>query len=295
MKSSITIGVLDGVHLGHRALLAHLDRSMRRTVLTFEPHPIEVLRPGTHPRLITTLEERTGLLHSLGVDRVVALDLGTIKDLAPADFVSRHLVDEMDVGHLVVGSDFRFGRDRAGDIELLRRLATEGGWKVEAIDLVADEEAAISSSRVRSLIEGGEIIRATSMLGSHFVVTGEVVHGDKRGREIGFPTANMRPPERKVIPATGVYACFATVGGTTHQAAVNVGYRPTFDGTELLVEAYILDFDEEIYGETIAVHFVQRLRPELKFESVESLVGAMTGDVARAREVLEATAAPNMS
>lgn len=295
MRSSLTIGVLDGVHLGHRALLSHLDPDLTRTVVTFEPHPIEVLRPGTHPRLITTVDERSDLLRAVGVDEVVVLDLADIKELTPEEFVEKYLVDRLDVGHVVVGSDFRFGKDRAGDVALLERMGESGGWSVDAIDLVHDGDVPVSSSRIRGLIETGDFTNATKMLGSHFTVTAEVVHGDKRGREIGFPTANMRPPARKVIPAIGVYACFATLGDETRPAAVNVGFRPTFDGKDLLIEAFILDFDQEIYGETLRLHFVERLRPELKFDSVEALVDTMTDDVARARRILELTSPPNMS
>ncbi len=295
MKSSVTIGVLDGVHLGHRSLLRRLDDSLRRVVLTFDPHPLEVLRPGIHPRLLTTLPERTALLEGLGIDEVIALDLADIKELSPEDFVKRYLVDRLDIGQLVVGNDFRFGRDRSGDVALLEQLASNGGWEVDPIDLVIDKGAPISSSRIRGLVEEGNIVQANQLLGSEFTVTGEVVHGDKRGREIGYPTANMRPPSRKVIPGTGVYACRVMLAGEMHDAAVNVGFRPTFDGTELLIEAFIFDFSREIYGEKVAISFVERLRPELKFDSVEALVENMDQDVERARQILGLSSESNMS
>jgi len=288
-ESSVTIGVLDGVHLGHRALLAHLDDRMVRVVLTFDPHPLEVLRPGTHPRLITTIRERIDLLGAAGVDCVGVLDLAEIKEQTPEQFISEVLVGKVDAGHVVVGADFRFGEDRAGDVELLKTAGKEHGFSVEAIELVEDLGAPISSSRIRGLIESGHVDEAADLLGSRFTLTNIVVDGDKRGREIGFPTANLRPPQRKLIPATGVYACFVRVRDEVHPAAVNVGVRPTFGGEELLIEAFILEFSEDIYGEEMTVEFVEYLRPELRFDDVEALVTQMGEDVARCRVILAGT------
>lgn len=285
--SSVTIGVLDGVHLGHRALLSRLDPSMARTVLTFEPHPVEVLRPGTPPRLITTIDERVELLGEADVGCIGVLDLAEIKELEPVEFVEGVLVEKLQTGHLVVGEDFRFGKDRSGDVNLLLRLGASLGFEVETIELVGDGDSPVSSSRIRGLIESGEVAAAANLLGSRFRVTNTVIDGDKRGRDIGFPTANLLPPARKVVPATGIYACFALVDGTRHDAAVSVGVRPTFGGGELLIEAYILDFDEEIYGNEVTVEFVEYTRPELKFDEVDDLVSQMEKDVAEARDILE--------
>jgi riboflavin kinase/FMN adenylyltransferase len=286
-QSSVTIGVLDGVHLGHRALLGRLDDSMTRTVLTFDPHPVEVLRPGTPPRLITTIGERIVLLDGSGVECVGVLDLAEIKDQAPREFVEGVLIEKLRVGHLVVGEDFRFGKDRSGDVEMLAALGLELGFAVETMNLVADSEAAVSSSRIRGLIEAGRVSAASALLDSWFTVTNTVIDGDKRGREIGFPTANMRPPDRKVLPARGVYSCFATVDGVRHDAAVNVGVRPTFGGGELLIEAFILDFSEDIYGADLTLEFVEFTRPELEFSGVDALVAQMERDVAESRSVLD--------
>jgi riboflavin kinase/FMN adenylyltransferase len=285
--SSVTIGVLDGVHLGHRALVGRLDDSMTRTVLTFDPHPVEVLRPGTPPRLITTIEERIGLLAKAGVDSVGVLNLEEIKDQRPEEFVELVLVDKLRVGHLVVGEDFRFGKDRSGDVTMLGRLASQFGFDLEIIPFVSDDGAPISSSRIRSLIEAGEVSAASSLLGSWFTVSNTVIDGDKRGRDLGFPTANIRPPHRKVRPGIGVYSCFATVRGNRHDAAVNVGFRPTFGGGELLIEAFILDFEDDIYGEDLAVEFVEYTRPELKFSGGDDLAARIEEDVAESRTVLE--------
>ena len=285
--TSMAIGVMDGVHIGHRALLSRLDRSAEATVLTFEPHPVEVLRPGTPPRLITSLEERLARLESAGIDCVGVLDLSEIKELSPEDFVKGILVDRMRLAHLVVGEDFRFGKDRTGDVALLERMGTELGFVVETTPLVTRDEIPVSSSRIRELIESGDVSGASELLDSWFTITNVVVDGDKRGRQIGFPTANLRPPARKVIPARGVYACFATVAGEVHDAAVNVGVRPTFGGGELLVEAFILDFDEDIYGNDLSIEFVQYLRPELEFSGVEDLVARMEQDVVDTRASLD--------
>lgn len=283
----MTIGVLDGVHMGHRALLSRLDPTMVPTVLTFEPHPVEVLRPGTPPRLITTIEERIELLDAAGVERVVVLDLTEIKELPPEEFVGGLLVDRLDTGHLVVGDDFRFGRDRSGDVELLKALGTRLGFNVESIELIDEGEETVSSSRIRRLIEGGQVSEAAHLLGTPFRITNTVVDGDKRGSDIGFPTANLRPPDRKVIPATGIYACFVLVGDRRYDAAVSVGVRPTFGGGELLIEAFILDFEGDIYGEQITVEFVEYTRPELAFDGVDELVDQMNKDVSRVRGILE--------
>jgi len=285
--SSVTIGVLDGVHLGHRALLGRLDDSMSRTVLTFDPHPVEILRPGTPPRLITTIGERIALLDGSGVDCVGVLDLAEIKDQMPREFVEGVLIEKLRVGHLVVGEDFRFGKDRSGDVEMLEALGLELGFAVETMSLVADSEAAVSSSRIRGLIEAGEVSAASALLDSWFTVTNTVIDGDKRGREIGFPTANIRPPDRKVLPARGVYSCFATVHGVRHDAAVNVGVRPTFGGGELLIEAFIFDFSEDIYGADLTLEFVEYTRPEREFSGVGALVARMERDVAESRSVLD--------
>jgi riboflavin kinase/FMN adenylyltransferase len=283
----VTIGVLDGVHIGHRALIRGLEADGLATVLTFEPHPIEVLRPGTMPRLITTIEERIALFDGAGVELLGVLDLAEIRDLRPEEFVEGILVEKLHARSLTVGSDFRFGKDRVGDVDLLEALGVEHGYRVNSIDLVGDRGEPVSSSRIRALIESGQVEEAARLLGSRFQITNAVVDGDKRGKDIGFPTANLRPPERKVIPATGIYAALARVGPTEYIAAVNVGVRPTFGGGELLIEAYLLDFDGDLYGETLTVEFVRWIRPELEFDNVDELIERMRSDVETTREILE--------
>lgn len=293
--SSITIGVLDGVHFGHRALLGRLDRSMVTTVLTFEPHPVEVLRPGFEPRLITTIAERLALLESAGVDQVGVLDLAEIKELRPEEFVEQVLVERLAVRHLVVGLDFRFGKNRAGDADLLRLLSRDHGFEVESIALVGRGGATagrwtptVSSSLIRREIESGRFGAVAELMPIRFRVTNPVVEGDRRGRELGFPTANLLPPDRKVVPATGVYAAFAHTSTGVHHAAVNVGVRPTFGAGDLVIEAHLLDFEDDLYGQPLTVEFVEYLRPEIAFDGVDELVTQMRDDVERASEILTA-------
>ncbi|HEU4918034.1 MAG TPA: bifunctional riboflavin kinase/FAD synthetase [Acidimicrobiia bacterium] len=287
--TAVAVGVFDGVHIGHRHILEHLKaQSLQSVVLTFEPHPAEVLAPGTNPRLITTIEERLALFEGVGIDVVAVVDLAEIRHLQPEEFVSRVLLSRLGAAHVVVGSDFQFGRDRAGDCEFLIESGRRNGFDVEVVGLI-EAEGVISSSRIRGLIERGDVAGAALLLGSRYRLSGVVVPGDQRGKDLGFPTANLKPPDRKVIPGNGIYAVWADVGRELIGAAVNVGTRPTFGGTELLIEAHLLDFAEDLYGTTVTLEFVARLRPEHEFASVEELVEAMTGDVARVRRLLESS------
>ena len=285
-QSAVTIGVLDGVHRGHRRLIRHLvSGEGTPTVLTFDPHPVEVLAPGTHPRLITTIHERASLLQSTGVAQVGVLDLAELRDLPPERFVAEVLVGAAGMTRLVAGPDFRFAKDRSGDIALLRSLGDQLGFEVEVIDLV-ESDGVLSSSRIRSLIEAGRVSEATEFLGTRYAMTNVVVAGDRRGRDIGFPTANLALPERKVIPGNGVYAALAIVGGAAHKAAVNVGVRPTFGGGSRVVEAHLLDFEGDLYGEEMTIEFVGWLRDERRFDTVDELVERMRDDIDRTRELL---------
>ncbi len=281
--TAVTVGVLDGVHLGHRSLIARLDPGLVRTVLTFEPHPIEVLVPGTHPRLLTTIDERIDLLGEAGVEQVGVLDLADIRELEAPRFVEDVLVERLGVAQLAAGTDFRFGVNRTGDIDLLVEMGRTHGFVVEGVPLMVHDDRVISSSRIRELIEEGRPEEAARALGYQFRVTGTVIHGDGRGKEIGFPTANLEPPARKVLPAIGVYAGYATVEGHRHQAAINIGVRPTFGGGALMVEAHLLDFAGDLYDEQIMVELGRYLRPELHFDSVEELVDQMGRDVEETR------------
>lgn len=283
---AVTIGVFDGVHLGHRSIIERLEGSgLPATVLTFDPHPAEVLSPGCDPRLLTTIEERVRLLETAGVDTVGILDLAEVRYFEPDRFVDEVLVGKLGVGTLVIGSDFHFGRDRTGDVDYLLTTGQRLGFEVDVVELV-EHDGVVSSTRIRSLIESGDVVSASVLLGSRFRLSNEVVRGEQRGRALGFPTANLRPPPGKVIPGHGIYAGFAEVDGVPRLAAVNVGVRPTFDGTEVLIEAHLLDFDGDLYGRWLTLEFVERLRPEIRFENVDALVEQMGDDVSQVRQIL---------
>ena len=284
----VTLGVFDGVHQGHRRLIEQAFAVPGiKTIITFDPHPVEVLAPGTSPRLITTLDERLSLLGSMGVEQVAVLDLAEVRLFSPQEFVDQVLVAKLKTVSLTIGSDFHFGKDRAGDVAFLTEAGRSQGFEVDVAELMSTDGQIVSSSRIRSLIEVGSVGDAARLLSSRYQMTNEVVQGDRRGRELGYPTANLNPVPRKVIPGDGVYATVVEVGGTRHMAATNVGTRPTFGGGQRVIEAHILDFDDEIYGEDLTVSFVERLRPELEFKTVDELVSHMDDDVARSRRILE--------
>jgi riboflavin kinase / FMN adenylyltransferase len=246
-----------------------------------------VLAPGTSPRLITNIDERLALLDDLGAELVAVLDLAEVRHFRPEQFVSEILVGKLAVSTLTVGDDFQFGKDRAGDVRFLAEAGSQSGFDVDVVGMVAEGGQTVSSSRIRSLIEVGSVSDAAVLLGSRYQVTGPVIDGDKRGRDIGYPTANLQPVERKVTPGNGVYATVTRVNGTDHMSATNVGTRPTFGGGERLIEAHILDFEGDLYGEEITVEFVERLRPELEFKSVSELLEHMEEDVERSRKILD--------
>ena len=272
----IAVGEFDGVHLGHREVIAGSD-----TVLTFEPHPLRVVRPEAAPKLLTSLEVKIELIESLGVQELVVIPFDDgFAHQSPDGFVDHVLVERLGAVHVSVGENFRFGHRAAGDTELLAR---DERFATSVVPLVEADGEIISSSRIRALVAGGDIETADRLLGAPFRVRGEVVTGDQRGRVLNFPTANIVPDEALVCPGHGVYAC--RVGPLA--AAVNVGVRPTFGtGRAVLVEAFLLDFDGDLYGQVLTVEFISRLRGERRFESVDALVEQMHRDVERTREIL---------
>ncbi len=271
----IAIGVFDGVHLGHRRVIDDAD-----TVLTFEPHPLRVLRPDAAPKLIMPFEIKRDVIEGLGVRELVVIPFDEeFSSIAPEEFCSRILVDDLGAERVSVGENFRFGAKARGDPEMLG-AREEFGTRV--VPLVEVDGEIVSSTRVRSLVAAGEVEAATRCLGAPFLLEGRVVEGDGRGRELGFPTANIVPADDVVCPGHGVYAAFAD----GRPAAVNVGVRPTFDtGRRLLVEAYLIDFDGDLYGHTLRIAFVSRLRGERRFPSVEDLVEQMHRDTEEARNL----------
>jgi riboflavin kinase/FMN adenylyltransferase len=273
----IAIGTFDGVHLGHREVIGGAN-----TVLTFDPHPLSVIRPEATPKLISTFPVKRDLIAALGVDELVVIpfDRGFASQTAE-EFVQDVLIERLGAEQVSVGENFRFGQRAKGTPEF---LSSYGEFETRVVPLVEAAGETISSSHIRGLIAAGEVDQAADFLGDPFLFEGEVVEGDRRGRELGMPTANLVPDERYVVPGHGVYA--ATAHG--HPAAVNVGVRPTFEtGRGLLVEAHLIGFDGDIYGETLRIAFLERLRGEKRFETVDELVAQMNRDAEEARKIVE--------
>lgn len=270
----IAVGEFDGVHLGHRKVIEGND-----TVLTFEPHPLRVVRPEAAPKLLTSLDAKAELIEQLGVDELVVIPFDDgFAHQSPQEFIDHVLVERLGATRVSVGENFRFGHRAAGDPGMLE---ADGRFETRVVPLVEVDGEIVSSSHVRALVLAGEVEAATRFLGAPFQMRGEVVTGDRRGRELGFPTANVVPDEALVCPGHGVYVARAH-GGC---AAVNVGVRPTFGtGRAVLVEAYLLDRDLDLYGQTLRIEFLSRLRGERRFESVDALVEQMHRDVQLVRE-----------
>ncbi len=291
----VTIGAYDGVHRGHRAILAHV-RAMANeagdasAVVTFDRHPATVVRPGSAPKLLTDLEQKLELLAEAGVDTCVVIHFDERRARQSADdFVQEVLVDCLGARAVVVGHDFHFGRGRGGDVALLRRRGAELGFEVGDLPLVAEGSEAISSTRIRALLAAGEVEAAARLLGRPHEVRGTVRRGDARGRQLGYPTANVTVPTAILLPADGIYAgWYQRPGGDVYAAAISLGRRPTFyphAGAPVL-EAHLLDFDGQLYGEAARVRFVARLRGEERFDSGDELVAQMSRDVEAARLAL---------
>jgi riboflavin kinase / FMN adenylyltransferase len=275
---SVAIGTFDGVHRGHREVIRGAD-----TVLTFDPHPLSVIHPEATPKLISTFPVKRDLIAGLGVEELVVIpfDKG-FSEQSAEDFVQHVLVGRLGAGQVSVGENFRFGKRASGTPEF---LSSHDEFETRVVPLVEAAGETISSSHIRGLVAAGEVDQAAEFLGGPFLFEGEVVHGDKRGRELGIPTANLVPDDAYVTPGHGVYAAWAN----GHPAAVNVGVRPTFaTGRGLLVEAHLIDFDEEIYGETLRIAFLDRLRGEKRFDSVDELVAQMNRDVEEAKRITAA-------
>jgi riboflavin kinase/FMN adenylyltransferase len=288
----VTIGVFDGVHRGHQALIGRAlsrarDLGLPLVVVTFDPHPSEVVRPGSHPPVLTPVRRKAELVEELGVDAFCVLPFTTeFSRLSADEFVHVVLVERLHAAAVVVGENFRFGHKAAGDLELLRTLGSRFGFSTEGVGMLRDDDVTLSSTFVRSSIDAGDVGQAAKALGRPHRIDGIVVRGEGRGRQLGFPTANVRTDRHVAIPADGIYAGWAVLHRKRLPAAISVGTNPTFEGKQRTVEAYILDFDEDIYGVELGVEFVARLRGMVKFDSVEALVEQMGRDVEQARELL---------
>jgi riboflavin kinase/FMN adenylyltransferase len=290
VQSAVVIGNLDGVHRGHQAVLRQARalagaRGLRTLVLTFDPHPAEVLKGATPPRLCT-LERRVELLRRHGADDVVVEPFTPeLAALSPERFARELLVGRLGAAAVVVGEDFHFGRDRAGDLTALRRLGADLGFEVAPAEIAGDARGAFSSTRVRDAVKEGDLEEATRLLGRPHSVSGVVEGGDRRGRTIGFPTANLGGVI-ELLPPNGVYAVLAD----GRPAVMNLGVRPTVDGTSRRVEVHVLDFDGDLYGRPMRVHLVRRIRDEQKFAGLGELKAQIARDADAARALLRGEA-----
>lgn len=289
----VTVGMFDGVHRGHASLHGRVferarELDARSGVVTFDPHPLEVLAPDKAPCMLTTLEQRLGLFEDAGFDLAVVLPFDAeLAALSPEGFAKATLVEELHVREVVVGEDFRFGHERAGDIETLRRLGETFGFSVEAVGLLAEHGEKVSSTTIRIYLAEGRADQAATLLGRAFRLAGEVVTGDRRGRALGFPTANLKTHERACLPAVGVYAGWWLEAGRRHPGVINLGMRPTFtEADRPLCEIHLFDFDDDVYGHTGEVEFTAFLRPEQRFDGPDALVEQIRADAEAAQKLL---------
>lgn len=291
--SIVSIGFFDGVHRGHQTIISRAvrqaeDRGVRSVVVTFDRHPMEVVNPGSQPKLLMTLPRRAAALAALDVDLVVVMPFDdALRHLPPDEFVEHVLVHPLQAERVIVGSNFRFGHKAAGDIAVLDELGPQRGFSAEGVTLLEMDGVVISSTEIRAAVDAGDVARAATLLGRAHVVDGVVVRGDARGATIGFPTANVLTDPRVAVPARGVYAghCHAE-DGRQHPCVTNVGVNPTFGGQELRVEAHLLDFDGDLYGRSVGVDFRHRIRAEQRFDGVDALVAQIGADAQAARDLL---------
>ncbi len=291
--SWVTIGAFDGVHLGHQSILRRLVKGaslagLPAVVITFFPHPSKVLHGNGSPFYLTTPEEKAAILGDLGVNLVVTLTFDRqLASRSASDFM-RQLSETLHLRHLLVGHDFALGRGREGNFPVLKQLGEEYGYTIEKLAPVNQDAELISSSRIRELLLQNDVRRAARCLGRPYAVEGKVVHGDGRGRTLGVPTANLDVWKERLLPGNGIYATLATIGGQRYNSVSNIGVRPTFESQDPQpkVEAYIMDFDQDLYGRDLRLEFVSFLRPELRFPSVQALVDQMKQDILQAQEVL---------
>jgi riboflavin kinase/FMN adenylyltransferase len=304
-RSVVTVGVFDGVHRGHQQLIGRAvergrQRGLPTVLVTFDPHPAELVRPGSHPARLTSLRRRADLVAELGVDAFCVLPFTPeLARTEAAEFAHEVLVERLHAADVVVGRNFTFGRKAAGDVPMLTQLGERFGFGVEGLDLITDDGITFSSTYIRACIDAGDVAAAAAALGRPHRVEGVVVHGDGRGQALGFPTANLSTPPYTALPADGVYAGRFAIGAADASAAgaagerllpaaVSVGTNPTFSGRVRTVEAYVLDVDEDFYGHEVAVDFVHRLRGQERFDGIDALVAQMHKDVAHTRELLAA-------
>jgi riboflavin kinase/FMN adenylyltransferase len=288
----VTIGVFDGVHRGHQEIIGHAvkrarDLGVQSVVLTFDPHPSEVVRPGSHPAILTTQARKAELIEALGAEVLCVIPFTPeFSRVSAEQFVHDVLVEHLHAALVVVGENFRFGHKAAGDEALLTRLGRTFGFGVEEAPLVSDDGTVFSSTYIRACVDAGDVAAAAAALGRPHRIEGVVIRGDRRGRELGFPTANLLTGEHTAIPADGVYAAWLVRRGERLMAAVSIGTNPTFSGRERRVEAFVLDFDGDLYGERVGLDFVAHLREMRRYDGIEPLIRQVEQDVADTRAAL---------
>jgi riboflavin kinase/FMN adenylyltransferase len=291
VDTAVTIGVFDGVHIGHRQVIADLIKlaassGISPATVTFDPHPLSILAPERAPKMLTSVDQRIDQFRKLGVEIAGVLDFPDIRQLLASQFCEEVLFRALRAKRVVVGADFRFGRDRGGDARLLAVEGERLGFDVSVVDLFGYRDGVVSSTRIRQLLSDGLVEEAAALLGRPYQLAGPVVEGERRGGTIGFPTANISIGPDRQLPGRGVYAGQALVGDEVHLAAINVGTRPTFDGRGTTIEAHLLDYSGDLYGRFLAIDFKARLRDEVRFDGVKALTSQIRRDVERVREVL---------
>lgn len=286
------IGFFDGVHRGHKAVIAKAIKiAMRKRaqpiVITFDRHPLETIKPGSHPPILTGISLKAQLIESLDVDLLVIIRFTKeFSQLSPAEFLDK-ICGSINIKAIVVGENFHFGKDGAGDVEFLKKYGEEHNFEVEAVPLIRTKGDVISSTRVRSLLKNGRIDEVQDILGYFPLIYGYVVEGDKRGRVIGYRTANIETDERTIVPGEGVYAGYVLFDDKKKKCVISIGKASTFSREESLVEAHILDFNDDIYGELVELEFVEKIRDQSKFKDEEALANQIKQDTEKAKSVLE--------
>lgn len=289
-----TIGNFDGVHLGHRAIFRRVVAAARSyngtaTVITFSPHPLKLIAPDRAPLLINTYAEREKLIAASCIDLLICLPFTEeLAAMTADDFVDEILCQRLGIKHLIIGYDYSFGKNRQGDASLLQNSGARAGFTVETLPSIRNDQEVYSSTRIRQLLYNGEVDAAALLLGRHFSLEGEVIHGAGRGKDLGFPTANLRT-EKEILPKEGVYAVKIRLGEVYYDGVVNIGRNPTFGNQNVTVEVHLFDFKGSLYGETLRLYFLQRLRDEVRFATVSDLITAIQHDIDLARTILTST------
>ncbi|MBC8280751.1 MAG: bifunctional riboflavin kinase/FAD synthetase [Chloroflexi bacterium] len=290
-ETVVTIGVFDGVHQGHRHLLRQVvelagDQYVP-TVVTFSNRPITVIRPGTEPSYLTTLDQRVDLIKQQGIEVVVCLEFTPELASVSAEEFAKLLADSLKMKGLVLGPDSAIGKDRQGDLAFMKKQGEKLGFWAQTVETFEIEGQPVKSRRIREAVSNGQLEVCPELLDRNYTLSGEVVVGDQRGRTLGFPTANVEVNPEMLLPGDGIYATWAMIDGKRHQAATSIGVRPTFDLTQRLVEVFVMDFSGDLYGKTVGVEFIKKVRDQEKFDGLDALIKQINQDVDHCRQVLD--------